>query len=149
LCVFIYVDCKFIPQESRTEAIQEKKKYKVASRRSRSTHYNYEIITDKSTHDVTSSFYNEVSENDTVQIFYFVITHSIQKIKIEKEDSFWVFENNYLNVSFGMFFLWILSIGSIFTQLAYNKLPYEYTKRNLSYLVFIASLVAFFFHLST
>ena len=97
ICVFIIVDCYFIPQKERTEIVQQKNKYKAQSPGKRSNSINNEIITNKSKHDVTDTLYNAIAEKDTVQIFYSTVSHSIQKIKIKKAETVLVFQNNYLD----------------------------------------------------
>jgi hypothetical protein len=147
LCVFIYADCTFIPQKGRDEIVQNKNKYNIPNKRGGSGRYNYEIKTNKSTHDVTAFVYNSVSENDTIKLYYSAVTHSIQKVEIKQDVGKLIIQNNYLNVSTGYIFLWVIGIGSIIAQLVYSYLPYEVSKRNLSYLVLITTLVAFLFHI--
>jgi hypothetical protein len=147
LSVFIYVDCKYIPKKSRTELIKKKNIYENRTRRG-SVSNTYEIETYKSKLDVTKDIYDNTNENDSINIFYSIITHSIQQIVIPNEEEEKIFQNNYLNVYAGIFYLWPLVIGAIIAQFVYNKLPYEESKGNITYLIFIATLVAFFFHLS-
>ena len=108
ICVFIIVDCYFIPQKERTEIVQQKNKYKAQSPGKRSNSINNEIITNKSKHDVTDTLYNAIAEKDTVQIFYSTVSHSIQKIKIKKAETVLVFQNNYLDVNhYGWLYLFM------------------------------------------
>jgi hypothetical protein len=149
ICVFIYADCTIIPQKGRDEIIQKKNKYRVPSKRGRSNRYNHEIKTNKSTHDVTPFAYNSISENDSIKIYYSVVSHSIQKVEIKQEVGKLIIQNNYLNVGLGFIFILVVGIGSIIAQLVYNHLPYEESKRNLTYFVLILALLLFFFHLGT
>jgi hypothetical protein len=123
ICVFIYADCTIIPQTSRDEIVEKINKYRKPSKSGRSNSYNYEVKTNKSTHDVTPFVYNSVSENDTIKLYYSVVTHSIQKVEIKQDIGKLIIQNNYLNVGFGFSFLLIVGIGSIIAQLVYNHVP--------------------------
>jgi hypothetical protein len=149
ICVFIYADCTIIPQKSRDEIVEKINKYHIPSKSGRSNRYNYEIKNNKSTHDVTAFVYNSVSENDTIKIYYSVVTHAVQKIELKQDVGRLIIQNNYLNVGLGFIFILVVGIGSLIAQLVYNHLPYEESKRNLTYLVFILTLVLLFFHIGT
>ncbi len=148
VCVFIYVDCNFIPQNERTEIIQQKNKYRAQARKAKIM--NSEIITDKSKHDVTETFFNSIAENDTVQIFYSTVSNSIQKIKIKKAGTVLVFQNDYLDVANkGWLYLFLVAFFSIIMQTGYKDLLDKNTNRGFTLLTFIFSIILLYFYLNT
>ncbi len=147
ICVFIYLDCTLIPSDKRTEKVEKKNKYRQQTKRNSRKTYAYEIETNKSKQDVTGLLYDQISEQDTIKIYYSIISHVIQRVEINNEEKKITYENNYLNVNNGYVFLCILTVVTLFCQFAYNKLPYDESKKRIALFVFIATLITLFFYL--
>jgi len=144
LCLFLYIDTYFVPVKSSIQKVQDMGEYYHG--RSKSIPYYTMIIKGKE-YDIPYYVFNAITVNDEVKLEKSVITGSLQRVGVFREDEIWLYEVGYLRVRFGKLAVPIIILGCLLMLVFFKIIDNIQGRANLSYALFICSLLLLFAHL--
>jgi hypothetical protein len=142
----MYVDSYLIPVKEIDEVVTDTKFFNSSGlRKSVKT---YEIKTNKGDFDVPKQAYDFIGSGDTITLSKSVLTNSIQRLTLQRDNDQYIFDVGFIRARLGMFWLPYLII-IIITNLALNKkLASSKSQKHLPYFWLVAALVLLAFHLN-
>lgn len=146
ICCFMYVDSYLIPVKEIEEVVTETMYFKNSGLRKSST--SYEIKTNKDDFDVPKQAYNSIGSGDTITISKSVLTNSIQKLQLLRDNDQYIFDVGFIRARLGMLLLPYLIILIITNLIMNRKLSNSKSQKHLPYFWLIAALVLLAFHLN-
>lgn len=144
ICLFLYIDSYLIPIESSIQKVQNCSE-NFHGRRGQNWTYTLEIK--GKNYDIPVHLFKALNINDEVVIEKSVFTKSLQRVGVFKEQDLWMYETGYLRVRFGKFLVPINIIGCLLMLIFFNKIDSIPGRGNLSYALFIFSLILLFTYL--
>ena len=147
VCAFIYIDAYFIPQEKVPVVITGMSYFKTGPRRIGGVStYTYTLQTTRANYDIPYSLYNSVGKGDTIIISKSIITGAIQKAETHSNNDIYSFDIGFVRSGYGRINIPVLSFILILIFIVYRSINYLPGRRNITFALFICSLVALFFH---
>jgi|GEM_PF-5871776 len=144
ICLFMIAEVYVLPLKDSLETVKDYNLYR-SGRRGKSIHYT--MTTEVKTYDITSGLYNDIELNETVVLEKSMITGSLQYARLEREEYIYRYSTGYLRDRAGWFFVGIVILGVLAMFIFLKKIDSIEGRRNLTYGLFIASLLILFTHI--
>lgn len=145
ICLFMYLDAYWLPCNASEEITLKANDFQ--SRGKSSTTHSYLLTTNVGTYSITESLYRGISIGDTVYIERSSLTSVSQKAFLYKGEYIYMYEIGFLRARNGFIFTPMLLLGIIAFLLFYNKLDNLQGRVNMTYALFIGTLILFLFYL--
>jgi hypothetical protein len=140
---FIYCDTYLIPTRNTTEFvtnIREKSSYRGGD--------SYLLTTNRGEYVITETIYESVSVGDSIVIKRSIISGSVQKIAVRKENVIYTYFTGFARVGTGILYVPIVLICNLLLIIFYRIIRNPRAENNLTYAVFIVTMILLFFHIS-
>jgi len=142
ICIFLYIDSYFIPTKQSSEKIQD-----LAAYRSGRNGRVYTMNIRGKVYDIPSSLFKILNIDEQVYLEESALTGSLQRVGVVKETEIWIYNAGYLRARFGRLVVPGIILGC-FAMLVFFKIIDNIKGRaNLTYALFICSLLMLFSHL--
>jgi hypothetical protein len=138
----MYLDTYLIPLKVSIEFVQG---MKISHYHRKS--YTYSVRTNKGEFDITTSLFNALSIGDTLKVLRSSLTNVPQKACLERGDNAFTYAIGFLYGSSGLIFVPLVLLGTILVRGFYKSINNLKGRRNLTFAVFIISLIQLFFYL--
>jgi hypothetical protein len=148
ICGFIYLETYAIPLRAHKEIVQNIHEKRVRYTIGSSTRV-YLMRTNSGEYEITGAIYDFTSVGDTVLIHHAIISQSVQKISIVKEDGIYTYQNGFARVQRGFFYLPIVIIGILCLLAFYHVIDNPKGAANLTYTLLILTLILLFCHIKS
>jgi hypothetical protein len=142
ICVFLYIDSYLLPTKLSSEKIQD-----LAAYRSGRNGRVYTMRIQGKDYDIPLNLFEILNIDEQVNLEKSAFTGSLQRIGIVKETEIWIYNAGYLRARFGMLAVPGIILGCIAMLVFFKIIDNIKGRANLTYALFICSLLMLFAHL--
>ena len=144
LCLFLLADAYVVPLKDSIEIVEDYNSYRSGRR---GQHTNFTLTTNKDQYDIPGFLYNDLKTDRPIVLEKSVLTGAVQFARLEDSEKIYRYDIGYIRSILGKVFLGILGSGIAAMFLFFWKIDNIRGRANLTYALFISSLLLLFAHL--